>query len=65
MKTVKEYLFAVIGPNGEVPAVEPKLAAYRYMAQCQLMGYRTSLTVQDGKYSVAAPGLLTLTYFRG
>lgn len=65
MGKVKDYLFAVVAKDGSTPAVNPKLEAYKYMASLQMMGYRTSLTVQDGKYAVAAPGLLTLTYHKG
>lgn len=65
MGKVKDYLFAVVGPDGSTPSKDPKLAAYKYMADLQRGGYTTSLTVQDGKYSVAAPGLQTLTYFKG
>lgn len=70
MKNVKDYLFAVVASDGSTPAKEPKLAAYNYMADLQRMGYTTSLTVRDEhgfdkRYSVAAPGLQTLTFFRG
>jgi hypothetical protein len=65
MKKVKDYLFAVVASDGSTPAKEPKLAAYNYMADLQRMGYTTSLVSSDGKFSVAAPGLQTLTFFRG
>lgn len=65
MGKVKDYLFAVVAADGSTPAKDPKIAAYSYMADLQRGGYVTSLTVQDGKYSVAAPGLQTLTYYKG
>lgn len=65
MGKLKDYLFAVVASDGSTPAKDPKVAAYTYMADLQRQGYRTLLTVQDGKYSVAAPGLQTLTYYKG
>lgn len=65
MGKVKDYLFAVVASDGSTPAKDPKLAAYSYMADLQRMGYTTSLVSQDGKFSVAAAGLQTLTFHKG
>lgn len=65
MKKVRDYLFAVVASDGSTPAKDPKLAAYGYMADLQRMGYTTSLVSQDGKFSVAAAGLQTLTFHKG
>jgi hypothetical protein len=54
--------FAVVAANGETPANDPKLEAYRYMAMLQSQGRRTSLVCDAGRYTVASAGLAPLTF---
>lgn len=56
--------FAVVDDAGNTPADDPKLAAYKYVALLQYQGRRTSLTIQNGRYTVASAGLLSLTFYK-
>lgn len=56
--------FAVVDADGNTPADNPKLSAYKYMAMLQFQGKRTSLTCRDQRYTVESAGLAPMTFFK-
>jgi hypothetical protein len=56
--------FSIVSSDGSTPVENPKLAAYHYMARLQYQGRLTSLVSDNGRYSVASPGLETLIFYK-
>lgn len=55
-------MFQVVEADGIVRTSSPKIDAYKYMAMLQRQGRTTSLTVQDGRYTVESAGLMAMTF---
>ena len=59
------YTFTAVDQDGRLPAEDPKLEAYKYMALLQYQGRLTSTTFhEDDSVSVASPGLMTFTFYK-
>jgi NAD-dependent dihydropyrimidine dehydrogenase PreA subunit len=63
VRIIPEHVFTVIEADGRTRSRNPKKEAYQYAALLQRQGFHTSMTFADGEISVAAPGLMTITFY--